>query len=407
MSKVANITGREILNSRGIPTVSATVEVESGMAGTCAVPSGASSGSAEVKELRDGEERFGGQGVRSAVSNVKGPIHDELVGVAVINQSEIDERMIELDGTADKSRVGANAMLAVSIATAKAAAKELDLTLADYIASNLDHNMTQRPSHPRILANVINGGVHANSSVSIQEFLVISQDSNPKTSIADLFDIQQRLEQLIQNRLNKAGLGVGDEGGFVVADTQPKTLLNLLMKAIRDLDFALGMDVAASEFHADAMYEFGTKNLSTEELANTLGSYTNEYPLEYLEDPFAEDDFSTHAKFREASSTSVIGDDLTTTNPKRIQTAAESGSIDGVIIKPNQIGTLTETMAAVSEARKHGLDCYASHRSGETNDDFIVDVAVGFGCTGIKIGGLCRGERISKYNRLSYLYDRQ
>lgn len=407
MSKVANITGREILNSRGIPTVSATVEVESGITGTCAVPSGASSGSAEAKELRDGEDRFGGQGVRSAVSNIEGWIHDELVGASVTDQAAIDQRMIELDGTTDKSRIGANAMLAVSIATAKAAAKELDLTLADYIASNLEHDLNQRSSHPRILANVINGGVHANSSVSIQEFLVISQDSNPKTSITDLFDIQQRLEGLIQNRLDVDGLGVGDEGGFVVANAQPETLLDLLTKSIQGFEFALGIDVAASELRTGSVYKFGNGNISTDELAEKLGSYANEYPLKYIEDPFAEDDFSAHARFQQISPASVIGDDLTTTNPARIQTAAESSSIDGVIIKPNQIGTLTETMTAVAEARKHNFDCYASHRSGETNDDFIVDVAVGLDCAGIKVGGLQRGERISKYNRLSYLYDKQ
>lgn len=407
MSNIINITGREILNSRGIPTVSATVEVESGITGTCAVPSGASSGSAEAKELRDNKERFGGQGVRSAVSSVSGPIRDELAGVAVTKQAVIDKRMIELDGMTDKSRIGANAMLAVSVATAKAAAKEAGLTLADYIASNSQHDRSQEVSYPRILANLINGGVHANSSVPIQEFLVIAQESNPKTSIANLFDIQQQLEQLIQNRLKKDGLGVGDEGGFVVAGAQPKTLLDLLAEVIEEFNFTLGMDVAASEFLVDSMYEFGSKSLPTSELADILGSYTREYPLEYIEDPFAEDDYSAHAKFRQTSSASVIGDDLTTTNPRRIKTAAESESIDAVIIKPNQIGTLTETMTAVSEARKHDLDCYASHRSGETNDDFIVDVAVGLGCAGIKVGGLRRGERISKYNRLLYLYDRK
>lgn len=407
MSDITNITGREILNSRGVPTVAATVEVESGVVGRCAVPSGASSGSAEAQELRDGENRFAGQGVRSAVDNVGGKIQDELAGVTVTDQAAIDEMMIRLDGTKNKSRIGANAILAVSIASAKAAAKESDITLADYIANNFQVDASDSTTCPQILANLINGGVHADSAVPIQEFLVISQASNPKKTVADLFNIQHQIKRLIQNRLHPDSLGVGDEGGFVVAGTQPEKLLGLLAEAIQGYDYMLGIDVAASEFYTGSVYEFGLESLSADELADRLAGYADEYPLEYIEDPFTEDDFSTHTNFRKRTSASVIGDDLTTTNSKRIQTAAESGSIDGVIIKPNQIGTLTETVAAVTEARKHNIDCYASHRSGETNDDFIVDVAVGLGCCGIKVGGLQRGERISKYNRLQFLYDRK
>lgn len=406
MSKIIKITGREILNSRGTPTVAASVHTASGAVGNCAVPSGASTGSAEAQELRDGADRFGGQGVRSAVKKVEGVLADKLRGVEVSSQGEIDNKMIALDGTADKSRLGANAVLAVSVASAKAAANEEDITLAQYITKTWKE-VAATDRYPRILANLINGGAHTTSDMPIQEFLVIAESPHPGGVVADIYDIRERLQSLISNELAAKSFGVGDEGGFVVSNVEPGKLLSLLTESIQNYNFTLGVDVAASEFYSGEAYVFGGAHLSANDLYQKLAEYIDDYPLEYVEDPFNEADLQMHASFNQDVSASVVGDDLTVTDTDKIKDAAELDSVTSVIIKPNQIGTLTETVAAVAKAREYNLDCYASHRSGETNDSFIVDLAVGLGCRGIKVGGMQRGERISKYNRLDYLYDKQ
>jgi enolase len=406
MSKIVDITGREILNSRGVPTVSASVHTRSGAVGECAVPSGASTGSSEAQELRDGAGRFGGQGVRSSVKKVEGVLADELHGFEVKQQSKIDKAMTALDGTENKSRLGANTILAVSVASAKAAAKEQGKTLAQYIAKTWKETAIHN-RYPKILANLINGGAHTISDMPIQEFLVIAQTSNPKDTAAEIYDIRERLQELIKKELTTSSFGVGDEGGFVIRNAKPERLLRILSRSIQNHNFTLGIDVAASEFYDGESYHFDGASLSANDLRRQLVKYANTYPLEYIEDPFNETDFQTHARFNREVAASVVGDDLTVTSKDKINDAAETGSVSSVIIKPNQIGTLTETATAVMEARKHDLHCYASHRSGETNDSFIVDFAVGLGCYGIKIGGMQRGERISKYNRLAYLYDNQ
>lgn len=403
MSKIKTVRAQEILNSRGVPTVLTRVHTSTGHVGKCAVPSGASTGSQEAHELRDGDERFNGLGVREAVMNVNAKIADAVSGKNIGKQRAIDLEMIELDDTDNKSRLGANAILSVSIALAKAVAAERGITLADYLRKEYTNNSNL--GKPLILANMINGGAHADTRMPIQEFLLMAERKEPNVVIEQLFAVADRLRAQVTETFDSPVVGVGDEGGLVLPSAEPAKALSLLAKITENYDFTLGIDVAASEFYNEGRYKYAGETLTQEGLQKILHSYVRDYPLQYIEDPFLDTDFQAHASLNNAVNAEVVGDDLTTTSKERIHTAVQSESIDAVIIKPNQIGTLTETIEAIEAANENGLHCYASHRSGETNDPFIVDIAAGLDCHGVKIGALQRGERISKYNRLRKLHE--
>lgn len=406
MTEITRLQAREIFNSRGVPTIEVQVSTDM-VSATCGVPSGASTGSAEAQELRDGTDRFAGLGVRKAVRSVTESIAPNVVGMAVGDQLAIDKTMIELDGTENKHQLGSNAILGVSIAAAKAAAKERSTTLASYLRSQYDIEPPQE-AFPRILANLINGGEHATGSKqAFQEFMVIPQATNPHEAAAVVFSVQRALKNTLTDRYG--GYGIGDEGGYTLPVGDAQEALSLLKEAVdrQKFEVTLGIDVAANSFFADGKYQLEGCSKSAEELADHISQLADRFPLSYIEDPFVEDDFSSYQILKGMVDPTVVGDDLTVTNPERISRAAEEGSIDGVIIKPNQIGTLTETCRAVKTARKHELVCFASHRSGETNDSFIADLAVGLGCAGVKIGALQRGERVAKYNQLLNLYGKR
>lgn len=403
MSNIADIHAREIFDSRGNPTVQVTVTTEAGAEGECGVPSGASTGEAEAVEKRDGGGRFAGRGVRQAVSAVNDEIAQEVSGMPVSEQKKIDNYLCELDGTEHKHRLGANAILGVSIAAAKAAAQEKRLLLATYI--NVMADSQQR--FPRLFANLINGGMHADSGLVFQEFMVATNSRNILDSTEHIFRTQRRLKKAISEKFAAGSLGVGDEGGFAPPLANTKAALGILHDVI-DVDaLHIAIDAAAATFIEGGKYNFEGDIYSEQDMAAAYQDIVDNFPVCYLEDPFDEDNYQAHAELKSTIPAAVIGDDLTVTNPKRIKRASKHESVDGVIIKPNQIGTLSETIAAVATARSSNLDCYASHRSGETNDAFIADLAVGLGVEGIKIGALQRGERVAKYNRLLYLYDQK
>jgi len=403
MSTITDITAREILDSRGNPTIEVAVEAVVAR-GVCGVPSGASTGAYEAHELRDGGVRFDGRGVENAVDNVDTIIKPALVGVDVEDQSEIDRIMRELDGTETKERLGANAMLGVSIAAAKAAAYGHHMTLGAYVAHL--YNGGTEDEMPLLYANLINGGKHAVAGLSFQELMVVPQTRDVRESTEMIFGIQQALKERIVDMYGAQAIGVGDEGGFAPPCESVRDALHLLYDAIGDANALIAIDAAATSFYDQEGKEYMVDGeiLSADKLTSLYTALADEFPICALEDPFDENDVARHAQLRKVSDSFIIGDDLTVTNVARITDAAAAESVDGVIIKPNQIGTLTETIESVRTAHKHGLHCVASHRSGETNDDFIADISIGLGCSGIKIGALQRGERVAKYNRFLELY---
>jgi enolase len=401
---MVNITGlhaREILDSRGNPTIE--VALESGRGSfSAAVPAGASTGSHEAKELRDGDKvRFGGLGVSKAVSFVEGEIKDALVGKE-FQQHSLDEALIRLDGTPDKARLGANALLGVSLAFARAAAAEVGAPLYRYIGS-LAGNESVRLPVP--MANVINGGKHARSGLALQEFMLVPVGfKNMSEALPALWAVIGCLREALLERGLEVGLG--DEGGMAPKLATAEEALALLVASIERAGFSekikLAIDAAATSFFNGAAYApTAGVAMSAAELSAWYASLAHNYPLLSIEDPFAEEAFADFAVLKKAlPQTLVIGDDLTVTTVARVTQAARAGAVDGVIIKPNQAGTLTETLQAAETARAAGLGLVASHRSGETNDDFIADLAVGLSCEYFKAGSLARGERVAKYNRL-------
>lgn len=397
MSNITNISAREILDSRGNPTVAVTVEVED-VSATCSVPSGVSTGSAEAVELRDGEERFAGQGVQNACEHVNQEIAETVVGMPVADQQLIDEALISLDATENKSRLGANAILGTSIAAAKVKAKLDGKPLAAHVADLA--GMEPAELYPRILANLINGGEHADSGLAFQEFMISPRTRDPKEAIEIISFVQKQLKYALVEQYGTGSTGVGDEGGFAPAVSETREVLDILSDIIKERDVEIAIDAAANYFYKDNHYAIDGESYTASELIEYYRELATDYPIFYLEDPLFEKDLTGFAALKERIGAQVIGDDLTVTNNELIERAIEEDSIDGVIIKPNQIGTLTETIQAVKTAKSAGLSCYASHRSGETNDEFIVDIGIGLSCDGLKIGAMQRGERISKYNRL-------
>ena len=403
MSAIIDITGREILDSRGNPTVEVEVLLEDGSLGRAAVPSGASTGAHEAVELRDGGERYLGKGVLKAVEGVNGEIYDALAGIDATEQGAIDAAMIELDGTPNKSRLGANAILGVSLATAKAAADSVDLPLYRYIGGVSARTL------PCPMMNIINGGEHADNPIDIQEFMVMPVAA---ASIADAVRMGAEVFHTLKSELKSAGhnTNVGDEGGFAPNIGSTRGALDFIMKSIEKAgykpgqDMALALDAASTEFFRDGKYHLDGegKTLSAEEMADYYASLIDTYPIISIEDGLAEDDWGGWKALTEkiGDRCQLVGDDLFVTNPVRLKDGIDRGIGNSILVKVNQIGTLSETLEAVEMAHNAGYTAVMSHRSGETEDATIADLAVATNCGQIKTGSLARSDRLAKYNQL-------
>jgi len=404
---IEDIQAREILDSRGRPTIEAEVYLTGGAAGIAQVPSGASTGSFEAHELRDGEaERYSGKGVMKAVENVNETIARELIGTDAFSQMEVDQMMIDLDGTPNKSNMGANAILAVSLATAKAAAQASDMPLYRYLGGPLANIL------PVPMMNVINGGEHASNNVDIQEFMIMPVGASTfREALRWGAEIFAQLSKV----LDAKGLltGVGDEGGFAPNLGSNQEALDLLMSAITEAGYkpgeqvALALDVAASEFYKDGQYVYDGSAHSPAEMIDYLESLASNYPIVSIEDGLHEDDWESWKTLtqRIGSKVQLVGDDLFVTNPTRLQKGIELGAANSLLVKLNQIGTLTETLQAIDLAKRNQYSCVISHRSGETEDTTIADLSVATRAGQIKTGSLCRSERVAKYNQLLRIED--
>lgn len=403
MSAIANIRGLEILDSRGNPTVAVDIELESGASATAAVPSGASTGVREAVELRDGGERYLGKGVQQAVNHVNGEILQALRGMDASDQQTIDDKLIELDSTPTKSRLGANALLGVSLAVARAAAAEANQPLYRYLNP-------QGPWHlPVPMMNILNGGAHADNSVDVQEFMIIPIGA---PSFAEAIRYGAEVFHALKKVLNKRGLNtaVGDEGGFAPDLPSNQAALEVVLEAIKAAgyeagkDIVLALDVASSELYKDGQYHLASENrsFSSTEFADWLTSLVDQYPIVSIEDGMAEDDWEGWSILTEklGQRIQLVGDDLFVTNTKILQQGIEQGVANSILIKVNQIGTLSETLAAIKMATEAGYTAVVSHRSGETEDTTIADLAVATTATQIKTGSLSRSDRVAKYNRL-------
>ena len=404
MTTIDRIHAREVLDSRGDPTVEAEVYLSDGTSGLAMVPSGASTGAHEAAELRDGEgDRFGGKGVRNAVANVQGAIASVLKGQSPFDQAGIDRRLIDLDGTADKSSLGANAILAVSMAVSRAAAASRGVPLYRYLATDEDYLM------PVPMFNILNGGKHARDSTDFQEFMVVPVDAG---SFADALRAGAEVYQALKVLLEERGLGtnVGDEGGFAPSLPSNREAVETVLAAVEKAGYRPGencfiaLDVAASELFQDGSYRLPREGatLSSSEMVDYYAVWAQEYPILSIEDGLSEDDWDGWRELaaRVGGRVQLVGDDLYTTNTQRIEEGIRLGSSNAVLIKPNQIGTLTETLAAVSMTREAGWGNVMSHRSGETEDSTIADLSVAWRTGQIKAGAPCRSERLAKYNRL-------
>ncbi|WP_029520786.1 phosphopyruvate hydratase [Persephonella sp. IF05-L8] len=410
MSIIVDIHGREVLDSRGNPTVEAEVILESGVVGRAMVPSGASTGETEAVELRDGDKnRFLGKGVLKAVENINETIADALIGEDALNQVEIDRIMLELDGTENKSKLGANAILAVSLAVARAAAAELEIPLYRYIGG------TNAKVLPVPLMNVINGGVHADNNLDFQEFMIVpvfggKDPDNPrfKEALRCGVEIFHTLKKVLKEKGHSTN--VGDEGGFAPNLNSTKEALDILMEAIKKAgyepgeDVLLAIDAASTEFYdkEKKVYRFEEEELTADDMIAIYEEIAGTYPLISLEDGMAEDDIEGWKKLTQALGNKIqlVGDDLFTTNPKLIKKGIEEGLANSVLVKLNQIGSLTETLDAIELAKTASYTNVISHRSGETEDTFIADLAVAVNAGQIKTGSASRTDRIAKYNQL-------
>ena len=401
---IAKIQAREILDSRGNPTVEADVTLTNGVVGRASVPSGASTGSREACELRDDDNtRYGGKGVQKAVSHVNNEINNALQGASVELQEDLDRILCELDGTENKSRLGANALLAVSLASARAKAIAHNQPL--YKSLNQGEDM----SMPVPMMNVLNGGAHADNNVDIQEFMIMPVGAK---DFPTALQMGAEVFHLLKSVLKKQGLNtaVGDEGGFAPDIKSNKQALDMLSEAVAKAGFSLGedivfaLDVAASELYHEGMYHMASENqkFNSLQLIDYYADLVSSYPIVSIEDGLDEKDWSGWKQLttRLGKKIQLVGDDLFVTNPKIIQEGIEQGIANAVLIKVNQIGTLSETRHAIKLAHQNGYRCVMSHRSGETEDTFIADLAVATGCGQIKTGSLCRTDRIAKYNQL-------
>ncbi|AXX97610.1 phosphopyruvate hydratase [Profundibacter amoris] len=404
MNTIIDIFAREILDSRGNPTVEVDVILEDGTIGRAAVPSGASTGAYEAVEKRDGDAgRYGGKGVLGAVASVNGEIAEELVGMDASEQENIDAMMIELDGTPNKSRLGANAILGVSLAVAKAAADDAAQPLFRYVGGTAARVL------PVPMMNIINGGEHADNPIDIQEFMIMPVAAE---NIRDAIRMGAEVFHTLKKELSAAGFntGIGDEGGFAPALSSTRDALDFILKAIEKAgykpgqDIYLALDCAASEYYVDGKYEMKGegKSLTAAENVAYLEALVADYPIVSIEDGMSEDDWDGWVALNAALGDKIqlVGDDLFVTNPERIATGIEKKAANSLLVKVNQIGTLSETLEAVEMAHRAGMTCVMSHRSGETEDATIADLAVATNCGQIKTGSLSRSDRLAKYNQL-------
>ncbi len=401
MTTIVEVRAREVLDSRGNPTVEAEVELESGTAGRAMVPSGASTGKFEALELRDGGPRYLGKGVLRAVANIKDRIAPEVVGFDALDQVAVDRAMLALDGTPNKAGLGANAVLAVSLATARAAAEALGLPLWRYLGG------VQGTVLPVPLMNVINGGVHADNGLDVQEFMLVPLGfSRFSEALRAGVEVFHHLKKVLKER--GYATNVGDEGGFAPALERNEEALELLLQAIERAGYrpgkevALALDAAASEFYQGGRYLFEGQERSAEELIEVYEGWVERYPIVSLEDGLAEEDWAGWKLLTErlGQKIQLVGDDLFVTNPARLERGIQEGVANAILIKPNQIGTLSETLETIRLAHRAGYRTVISHRSGETEDPFIADLAVAVNAGQIKTGSASRSERIAKYNQL-------
>ncbi|MEK0087829.1 phosphopyruvate hydratase [Corynebacterium sp. KPL4072] len=401
MADIIHTFAREILDSRGNPTVEAEVFLDDGARGVAGVPSGASTGVHEAHELRDGGERYLGKGVLKAVENINEKISDEIAGFEADDQRLIDEALIRLDGTDNKSELGANAILGVSIAVAKAAAESAALPLYRYIGGPNAHVL------PVPMMNILNGGAHADSGVDVQEFMIAPIGAE---SFAEALRMGAEVYHALKAVLKDKGLstGLGDEGGFAPSVDSTKAALDVIVDAIKKAgyepgkDVALALDVASSEFFKDGKYHFEGGEHTAEEMSKVYEELIDEYPIVSIEDPLQEDDWDGYTALTAAigEKVQIVGDDFFVTNPARLQEGIEKKAANALLVKVNQIGTLTETFDAVELAHRNGYRTMMSHRSGETEDTTIADLAVALNCGQIKTGAPARSERVAKYNQL-------
>jgi enolase len=403
-SNISSIRAREILDSRGNPTIEVEVLTESGFSGTAAVPSGASTGRYEAVELRDGGRRYHGKGVEKAIGAVEKVIFPKLKGVDVREQRRIDELMITLDGTENKRRLGGNSILGASLACAKAAAASDGLQLYEYI----DRAATLVPVP---FFNIINGGRHAGNRLDFQEFIVAPTGAGSfREALRMGSEVYQTLREQLQESYGKAAINVGDEGGFAPPMTRPEEALDALDGAIQESGYTgearLAIDVAASTFYKDGAYTVAGKQYSTGEIIEYYREMAATYPVVSIEDPLQEEDFEGFSKATRCLPIQVVGDDLFVTNPKRLKRGIETHAANALLWKVNQVGTLTEALEAAEIAKRNGYAVMASHRSGDTEDPFLADLAVGIGCGQMKSGAPARGERTAKYNRLLRIEER-
>ena len=403
-TNIKNITAREILDSRGNPTVEVDVFLENGVFGRASVPSGASTGEYEAAELRDNDKnRYNGKGVLNALSNVNDEINKTLIGTDVNDQTKIDNYMINLDGTQNKSRLGANAILGVSLASARAASTANNIPLYQHLGTTNDFIM------PAPMMNILNGGSHANNTVDIQEFMIFPFGAS---TFSEALRIGTEIFHKLKSELHKKGLNtaVGDEGGFAPNLSSNEEAIEIILKSVEKAGYKpgeevfLALDVAASELYKDGKYNLMSENkaLSSAEMTSYLESLVEKYPIISIEDGLDENDWDGWKKLTKSlgQNVQIVGDDLTVTNITRLQKAIDNKSMNSILIKLNQIGTLSETIQAVELARKVNYGAVISHRSGETEDTFIADLSVAMGMGQIKTGSISRSDRVSKYNQL-------
>ncbi len=410
MTKIADISGREILDSRGNPTIVADIKLTSGIIGTASVPSGASTGSLEALELRDADpKRYQGKGVLKAVGHVNQELKDLLLGFDVRDQRGLDEQMLKLDGTASKKNLGANAILSVSLAAAKAAALDSNLELYQYFSGLFNNKKLNMPV-PQM--NIINGGEHADNAIDFQEFMILPVGAE---NFAEAIRYGTEIFHTLKSVLLEKGLstGIGDEGGFAPEADSNEAGVQLIMEAIdragysAGKDVYIGLDVASTEFYRDGQYHLGAENATydSEQFVDYLNRWVDQYPILTIEDGMAEDDWTGWSALTQklGKQIQLTGDDLFVTNPAILKKGIELGVGNSILIKFNQIGTLTETFDAIKMAHDAGYSATISHRSGETEDTTIADLAVATGAGQIKTGSLCRSERVAKYNRLMHI----
>ena len=405
MFKIIDIHARQIMDSRGNPTVECDVKLSGGACGRAAVPSGASTGSFEALELRDGGTAYMGKGVLTAVKNVNEIIRPALIGMTATSQNEIDEKMLALDGTSNKDKLGANAILAVSLSVAVAAAKQKQIPLYKYIAEI--YGNANPCVLPRPMMNIINGGAHADNGLDAQEFMIIPNGAKSEFNAIKMgSEIFHNLKKILKSGGNSTN--VGDEGGFAPNFNSCDEALSTIIDAIRAAgykpgdDVSIGLDVAASEFYADGVYNFEGKKLSSDEMIEFFDKLSTKYPIISIEDALAEEDWTGWKKMTEklGNRIQLVGDDLFVTNPTRLKRGIEMGAANAILIKLNQIGSLTETLQTIRMAQNAGFGVIVSHRSGETEDTFIADLAVATNAGQIKTGSMSRTDRMAKYNQL-------